>query len=123
MLTGSSPAPSPLCQPCQPLDHQSQDILDKLILCGLLEAEEVGVPALLRDLRSWSGTRDWGTCPLLPLGWEGPPRAGVRGQGCTVPFTGARCHCAVRERALAVRPGPTALQQGAALDRGGFHRQ
>ncbi|XP_068518381.1 glycerol-3-phosphate acyltransferase 2, mitochondrial-like isoform X7 [Anas acuta] len=27
-------------QPCQPLDHQSQDILDKLILCGLLEAEE-----------------------------------------------------------------------------------
>ncbi|KAM9175040.1 glycerol-3-phosphate acyltransferase 2, mitochondrial [Mergus octosetaceus] len=27
-------------QPCQPLDHQSQDILDKLILFGLLEAEE-----------------------------------------------------------------------------------
>uniref|UniRef100_A0A8B9ZXE3 Glycerol-3-phosphate acyltransferase 2, mitochondrial n=1 Tax=Anas zonorhyncha TaxID=75864 RepID=A0A8B9ZXE3_9AVES len=27
-------------QPCQPLDHQSQDILDKLIVCGLLEAEE-----------------------------------------------------------------------------------
>lgn len=76
VLTGSSPAPSPLCQPCQPLDHQSQDILDKLILCGLLEAEEVGVPALLRALRSWSGTRDWGTCPLLPLGWEGPPGQG-----------------------------------------------
>lgn len=29
-------------QPCQPLDCQSQDILDKLTLCGLLEAEEVG---------------------------------------------------------------------------------
>ncbi|PKU28364.1 glycerol-3-phosphate acyltransferase mitochondrial [Limosa lapponica baueri] len=27
-------------QPCQPLDCLSQDILDKLLLCGLLEAEE-----------------------------------------------------------------------------------
>ncbi|POI31573.1 hypothetical protein CIB84_004676 [Bambusicola thoracicus] len=29
-------------KPCQPLNCQSQDILDKLMLCGLLEAEEVG---------------------------------------------------------------------------------
>ncbi|KFQ92476.1 hypothetical protein Y956_10390, partial [Nipponia nippon] len=27
-------------QPCQPLDCRSQDIVDKLLLCGLLEAEE-----------------------------------------------------------------------------------
>ncbi|KFU83577.1 hypothetical protein M959_06869, partial [Chaetura pelagica] len=27
-------------QPCQPLECQSQDILDKLLLCGLLQAEE-----------------------------------------------------------------------------------
>ncbi|NXD87496.1 GPAT2 acyltransferase, partial [Halcyon senegalensis] len=27
-------------QPCQPLDSWSQDIVDKLVLCGLLEAEE-----------------------------------------------------------------------------------
>uniref|UniRef100_A0A8B9PGY6 Glycerol-3-phosphate acyltransferase 2, mitochondrial n=2 Tax=Apteryx TaxID=8821 RepID=A0A8B9PGY6_APTOW len=29
-------------QPCQPLECYSQDVLDKLIRCGLLEAEEVG---------------------------------------------------------------------------------
>uniref|UniRef100_A0A6G1RQM6 Glycerol-3-phosphate acyltransferase 2, mitochondrial n=1 Tax=Hypotaenidia okinawae TaxID=2861861 RepID=A0A6G1RQM6_9GRUI len=27
-------------QPCQPLDFQSEDIVDKLLLCGLLESEE-----------------------------------------------------------------------------------
>ncbi|XP_072213049.1 glycerol-3-phosphate acyltransferase 2, mitochondrial-like isoform X3 [Excalfactoria chinensis] len=29
-------------KPCQPLDCQSQDVLDKLVLCRLLEAEEEG---------------------------------------------------------------------------------
>lgn len=39
-------SPSPLAphQPCQPLTHQSQDVVDKLLLYGLLEAKEVGVP-------------------------------------------------------------------------------
>ncbi|NXI64716.1 GPAT2 acyltransferase, partial [Anseranas semipalmata] len=37
-------------QPCQPLDHQSQDVLDKLILCGLLEAEESESERWLCDL-------------------------------------------------------------------------
>uniref|UniRef100_A0A8D0KVW4 Glycerol-3-phosphate acyltransferase 2, mitochondrial n=1 Tax=Strix occidentalis caurina TaxID=311401 RepID=A0A8D0KVW4_STROC len=35
---------SPLSQPCQPLNYRSQDIVDKLLLCGVLEAEEVGAP-------------------------------------------------------------------------------
>ncbi|NXK45487.1 GPAT2 acyltransferase, partial [Chauna torquata] len=37
-------------QPCQPLEHQCQDVLDKLILCGLLEAEELESERWLCDL-------------------------------------------------------------------------
>nr|XP_047910147.1 glycerol-3-phosphate acyltransferase 2, mitochondrial isoform X3 [Anser cygnoides] len=37
-------------QPCQPLEHQSQDVLDKLILCGLLEADESENERWLCDL-------------------------------------------------------------------------
>ncbi|XP_048784195.1 glycerol-3-phosphate acyltransferase 2, mitochondrial isoform X2 [Lagopus muta] len=39
-------------KPCQPLDCQSQDVLDKLTLCGLLEAEEEG-ERYLCDVSSW----------------------------------------------------------------------
>lgn len=63
-LCGSLPTPFSL-QPCQPLDCQSQDVLDKLTLCGLLEAEEVGV------LQSWLG-REQGTAARIhcSLDWE-----------------------------------------------------
>ncbi|XP_026722757.1 glycerol-3-phosphate acyltransferase 2, mitochondrial [Athene cunicularia] len=39
-------------QPCQPLDYHSQDIMDKLLLCGLLEAEEPGS-------EHWGKGRPW----------------------------------------------------------------
>ncbi|XP_035201098.1 glycerol-3-phosphate acyltransferase 2, mitochondrial isoform X4 [Oxyura jamaicensis] len=47
--------------PCQPLDHQSQDVLDKLILCGLLEAEESENERWLCDLapRPFSKGQPW----------------------------------------------------------------
>lgn len=43
MGTQGCPVTPSLCpQPCQPPDCHSLDILDKLILGGLLEEEEVG---------------------------------------------------------------------------------
>ncbi|XP_050766052.1 glycerol-3-phosphate acyltransferase 2, mitochondrial [Gymnogyps californianus] len=50
-------------QPCQPLDCWSQDIVDKLLLCGLLEAEEPESERWVCDLaprpfckgRPWAG--------------------------------------------------------------------
>ncbi|XP_021230723.1 glycerol-3-phosphate acyltransferase 2, mitochondrial isoform X2 [Numida meleagris] len=47
-------------KPCQPLDCHSQDVLDKLTLCGLLEAEEEGEHYLC-DVPSWrlSRTEHW----------------------------------------------------------------
>ncbi|XP_064328900.1 glycerol-3-phosphate acyltransferase 2, mitochondrial-like isoform X1 [Phalacrocorax carbo] len=55
-------------QPCQSLDLQSLDIVDKLILCGLLEAEEVGA--------SWDplpmlGTAGSALTAASRPGWEG----------------------------------------------------
>lgn len=35
-------SPLPSSQPCQPPERRSHDVLDKLLLCGLLEVEEVG---------------------------------------------------------------------------------
>ncbi|XP_050571679.1 glycerol-3-phosphate acyltransferase 2, mitochondrial [Cygnus atratus] len=48
-------------QPCQPLEHQSQDVLDKLILCGLLEADESENERWLCDLapRPFSKWQPW----------------------------------------------------------------
>ncbi|KAM6341381.1 glycerol-3-phosphate acyltransferase 2, mitochondrial-like [Podargus strigoides] len=49
-------------QPCQPLDCCSQDIIDKLVLCGLLEAEQP-------DSKRW-------VCDLAPRrSGRGQPRA------------------------------------------------
>ncbi|XP_054030896.1 glycerol-3-phosphate acyltransferase 2, mitochondrial [Dryobates pubescens] len=50
-------------QPCQPLDCQSQDIVDKLLLCGLLEVQEVESRPWVCDLasqraRPWAGLED-----------------------------------------------------------------
>ncbi|KAM6113268.1 glycerol-3-phosphate acyltransferase 2, mitochondrial-like [Phoenicopterus ruber ruber] len=44
-------------QPCQPLDCRSQDIADKLLLCGLLEAEEPESERWVCDVapRPWAG--------------------------------------------------------------------
>ncbi|XP_069657338.1 glycerol-3-phosphate acyltransferase 2, mitochondrial-like isoform X1 [Haliaeetus albicilla] len=51
-------------QPCQPLDCQSRDIVDKLLLCGLLEAEEP-------ESERW-------VCDLAPRPFcKGPPWAGM----------------------------------------------
>ncbi|XP_074020203.1 glycerol-3-phosphate acyltransferase 2, mitochondrial-like [Numenius arquata] len=48
-------------QPCQPLDCRSQDILDKLLLCGLLEAEELESERWVCDLapRPFCSRRPW----------------------------------------------------------------
>ncbi|XP_040394391.1 glycerol-3-phosphate acyltransferase 2, mitochondrial [Cygnus olor] len=48
-------------QPCQPLEHQGQDVLDKLILCGLLEADESENERWLCDLapRPFSKWQPW----------------------------------------------------------------
>ncbi|KAM6331318.1 LOW QUALITY PROTEIN: glycerol-3-phosphate acyltransferase 2, mitochondrial-like [Alca torda] len=43
----------PLPQPCQSLDCLSQDIVDKLLLCGLLEAEEPESERWVCDLAPW----------------------------------------------------------------------
>ncbi|KAF1642910.1 Glycerol-3-phosphate acyltransferase 2, mitochondrial, partial [Eudyptes chrysocome] len=51
-------------QPCQPLDYRSQDIVDKLLLCGLLEAEEP-------ESKRW-------VCDLAPRPFcKGQPWAGM----------------------------------------------
>ncbi|XP_010726511.1 glycerol-3-phosphate acyltransferase 2, mitochondrial isoform X3 [Meleagris gallopavo] len=47
-------------KPCQPLDCQSQDVLDKLTLCGLLETEEEGEHCLCDvSSRRCSRTLPW----------------------------------------------------------------
>ncbi|XP_074419757.1 glycerol-3-phosphate acyltransferase 2, mitochondrial-like isoform X3 [Larus michahellis] len=46
-------------QPCQPLDCLSQDIVDKLLLCGLLEAEEPESERWVCDLAPWPFRSRW----------------------------------------------------------------
>ncbi|KAM6395696.1 LOW QUALITY PROTEIN: glycerol-3-phosphate acyltransferase 2, mitochondrial-like [Rhynochetos jubatus] len=50
-------------QPCQPLDCRSQDIVDKLLLCGLLEAEEPESERWVCDLapRPFCKGQPWAT--------------------------------------------------------------
>uniref|UniRef100_A0A8V5HEB4 Uncharacterized protein n=1 Tax=Melopsittacus undulatus TaxID=13146 RepID=A0A8V5HEB4_MELUD len=58
-IGGAVPQPPPLLplpQPCQPLGCWSEDIVDKLILCGLLEPEQVCAPPLVRGC-PWGGSR------------------------------------------------------------------
>ncbi|CAM9758197.1 unnamed protein product [Bubo scandiacus] len=51
-------------QPCQPLNYRSQDIVDKLLLCGVLEVEEP-------ESKRW-------VCDLAPQPWgKGRPWAGM----------------------------------------------
>uniref|UniRef100_A0A8C3JQZ7 Glycerol-3-phosphate acyltransferase 2, mitochondrial n=1 Tax=Calidris pygmaea TaxID=425635 RepID=A0A8C3JQZ7_9CHAR len=126
---GEPSAFPPLPQPCQPLDCLSQDILDKLLLCGLLEAEEVGASPLppkpppgaggqvaqpsLRVLAR-KGTRGRDHC--WADGWD---TGGMASKVMWYP----PCPPAAGERALGLRLGPAPLLQPAALGRDGLHRQ
>ncbi|XP_068012657.1 glycerol-3-phosphate acyltransferase 2, mitochondrial-like isoform X2 [Melanerpes formicivorus] len=57
-------------QPCQPLDCQSQDIVDKLLLCGLLEVQVEGKPwgcdLASQRARPWAGLDDSDSEEELP---------------------------------------------------------
>uniref|UniRef100_A0A8B9F5D3 Glycerol-3-phosphate acyltransferase 2, mitochondrial n=1 Tax=Amazona collaria TaxID=241587 RepID=A0A8B9F5D3_9PSIT len=44
-------------RPCQPLDCWSEDVVDKLVLCGLLEPEEVGSGHWVCDTAPWASGR------------------------------------------------------------------
>uniref|UniRef100_A0A8V5HBE3 Uncharacterized protein n=1 Tax=Melopsittacus undulatus TaxID=13146 RepID=A0A8V5HBE3_MELUD len=91
-IGGAVPQPPPLLplpQPCQPLGCWSEDIVDKLILCGLLEPEQVCAPPLVRgsprgfnqhQAQAWMDFSDSESqdesrpyrCFKVPLGGGGP---------------------------------------------------